>query len=268
MEKINKPYLAKNFFKTKRIKAVLGLLFISILTVACGYLLKFDFLLIFEKMSAAMARFVKLYLPPNFKNWKDLVDGIFVTLILAVSGGLIGSFFAYIAALLMSSKTRINPIIGGIVRFFSTFMRNVPSSIWAIILLMAFWFGEFLALLVISIGTFGFNARVFADTFEESNTDSIEALNAVGASRLQIIRQSIYPESLPAVISWTLYAIETNIRDSTVIGMLTGGGIGHWIGVYRNFRRFDELTAAVLVTVVFIILFNSLTDFIRGKLNE
>jgi phosphonate transport system permease protein len=89
-----------------------------------------------------------------------------------------------------------------ILRFIATFLRNVPSSIWAIILLMAFWFGEFLALLVMTIGTFGFMARVFSDMIDETNSNSIEALEATGASYWQIITQAVFPETLPVAISW------------------------------------------------------------------
>lgn len=261
-----KDLSGKDFFRNKRLLA-LGLIGFFILTAwLSSWLIDFDFILIFEKFSNAASRFVSLYLPPNFKNFSTLMEGVWVTFILAVASGIVGSLLAYIMALAMSSKTSRSVVIKNIVRFISTLVRNIPSTIWAIVLLISFWYGEFLAFLVMTLATFGFNARVFADVFDEASSKSIEALEAVGASRMQVIFQSVFPESWPSIVSWTLYAIETNIRDSVVVGMLAGGGIGHLIDMHRNFRRFDELTAAVILVVILVLAFDRLSVYIREKL--
>lgn len=256
----------QSFFKQKRIFVAVFLLVFMLVSYLAGKKIEFDFLLIFEKFNQALNRFVSLYLPPVFKNMGELLSGIWDTFILSIASSIVGSAFAYLAALVISTKTTSNKILSYLIRFITTLVRNIPTSIWAIILLLSFWFGEFLAFLVMAIGTFGFNARVFADVFDEANAHSIEALNAVGATRLQIIAQSVFPESWPSVVSWTLYAIETNMRDSVVIGMLAGGGIGHIIDMHRNFRRFSELTAAVILVVILVLLFDRLSVYIRERL--
>lgn len=256
----------KEFFVDRRRNSGFVLLAIIAATAFAGWLIQFNFPLIFQRFSAAIGRFFQLYMPANFTEMPYLIEGIWDTFVLSVSSATIGSILAYLAALSMSKKTSKGPAGRIVLRFIVTFIRNVPTSIWAIILLMAFWFGEFLALLVMTLGTFGFNARLFSDIIDESSSTSIEALNAVGASRWQIIMQSIIPDTLPAIISWSLYAIETNIRSATIIGMLAGGGIGHLIGIYRNFRRFDELTAAVLFIVVLVLIFDRLSQYVRKRL--
>ncbi|MDO5028220.1 MAG: ABC transporter permease subunit [Bacillota bacterium] len=261
-----KDQKAKDFFRNKRLISTAIIGFLILTAWLSSNLIDFDFLLIFEKFSKAASRFVSLYLPANFKNLADLLEGVWVTFILAVASGIVGSFFAYLTALSMSTKTSKNLLAKNLLRFLSTLIRNIPTTIWAIVLLISFWYGEFLAFLVMTLGTFGFNARVFADVFDEASSQSIEALNAVGANRFQVICQSVFPESWPSIISWTLYAIETNIRDSVVVGMLAGGGIGHLIDMHRNFRRFDQLTAAVILVVLLVLAFDKLSVFIREKL--
>lgn len=253
------------FLNRKRLKFFVIVLLILFVSIVSSDILEFDFWLIFEKFKAAASRFFELYLPPNVENLNKLLQELWVSFILAVSSGVVGSLFASIAALFMSKKTSKSKAVRGIVRFISTFIRNIPSTIWAIILLISFWYGEFLAFLVMALGAFGFNARVFSDIFDESDSDSIEALNSVGASNISIIFQSIIPNAWPSMISWTLYAIETNLRDSVVIGMLAGGGIGHLIDIYRNFRRFDELTSAVILIVITVLLFDRLSIYLREK---
>ncbi len=257
---------AGRFFTDKQTKRVIfGLVFIM-LTWMSAQLIGFELPLIFERFQPAMQRFVKLYFPPLFKESFKLIDAIWVTFLLAVASGTIGSFLAYFTALAMSRTTGKNKVLSILVRFVTTFIRNVPSSIWAIILLLAFWFGEFLAFLVMTLGSFGFTARIFADMIDETNPDSIEALESTGANFWQIVAQSIFPETLPITISWALYSIENNIRDATIVGILAGGGIGHLIGIYKNFRRFDELAAAVICIVVMVLLFDQVSMYIRKRI--
>lgn len=257
---------AKEFFVSKRRQMAIFLIALIGITYLTSRVLGFELGLIFREFTTAFDRFVSLYLPANFKNLTDLLEGLWETIVLSITSGIIGSILAYMAALLMSTKTAASRPLQFVVRFLSTFIRNVPSAVWALILLMAFWFGEFLACLVMTLGSFGFNARVFSETIDEVSSDTLEAMEAVGASRLQTIGQAVYPETFPAIISWTMYAIETNIRESTVIGMLAGGGIGAMVDIYRNFRQFDELMAGVILIVIVVIIFDRLSDYIRKEI--
>lgn len=237
-----------------------------LVAVVCMLLLDFDFINVIMNTPRAYNRFVSLYLPPSFLEVDKLIEAIWVTIVISVSAGTIGSILAFAAALGMSKQTGKIKVLKHVLRALATLIRNVPATIWAIILLMTFWYGEFLALLVMTLGTFGFNARLYSDMIDETNTSSIEALKASGANYWQVIAQSVIPETFPTTVSWTLYAIELNIRAATIIGMLAGGGIGHLIGIYKHFRRFDQLMGAVILVVVLIIVFDQLSMYIRKRI--
>ncbi|HBH11984.1 MAG TPA: phosphonate ABC transporter permease [Clostridiales bacterium] len=255
-----------DFFREKHMKSYIGLAAILVSSYFAASLIGFDLILIFTNFTKAVNRFLDLYIPPNFTEINNLIEAMWVTLLLCITAGTIGTFLAYVAALGMSKTTGKITFLRIILRALSTFLRNVPASIWAIVLLMAFWFGEFLALLVMTIGTFGFNARLFSDMIDETNKQSLEALDSVGANYWQIVFQGIIPETLPTSISWSLFSVETNIRSSTIIGMLAGGGIGHLIGIYRHFRKFDQLAAAVIFVVISILAFDQLSVQIRKRI--
>lgn len=264
---VNKNYKNPNsFLNKKRFNALLIVLFFTIITIITSNLIDFKFLDIFKKFSSAFSRFISLYLPPNFEETNILFSALWDTFLISVSAGILGSIISFFFALLMSSKTTNTVFFGNLVRVIATIIRNIPSSIWAIILLISFWYGEFLALAVMTMGVIGSNARIFSDIFDEASSNTIEAIKAVGASQSQIISQSVVPDAWPSLISWTLYAIETNIRESTVIGMLAGGGIGHIINLHKNFRRFDELMAAVILIVILDLLFDKLSVYMRERI--
>lgn len=262
-EKSKRP---QKFFESKRIYFAVVFVIIAILTYFASTIIGFDFFLIFKNMSQALNRFITLYLPPNFSEYPDLLDGIWMTIVLSITAGCIGTFLAYFSAIATSKATGKNKFLQVVLRFLATFIRNVPASIWAITLLMAFWYGEFLALLVMTLSTYAFIARIFSDMIDETNRDSIEALEATGASYWQVIAQAVFPETLPVTISWALYSVESNIRSATIIGMLAGGGIGYLIGIYKNFRHFDQLAAAVICIVVVILAFDQISMQIRKRI--
>ncbi|WP_252898960.1 hypothetical protein [Secundilactobacillus odoratitofui] len=69
--------------------------------------------------------------------------------------------------------------------------------------------------------TLGFLTRAFMETIEDFGTEKIQALQATGATYLQIIFQGLIPEIAIALMSWILYMIENNVRDATLVGLLT-----------------------------------------------
>lgn len=255
-----------NYFKSKRLKTTLILLFFTASLVIASEMIGFDWLLMLQNFTKAFQRFIVLYLPPDFSNFSMQLKELGSTILLSVSGAVTGMILAFFAALAISIKTGKIKSLKIPVRFIASLSRNIPEGVWAIILLLCFWFGEFLAYLVMCIISFGFLTRVFADAIDETNANAIEALEATGASYWQIVFHAIIPETLPALLSWSLYAIENNIRSATIVGMLAGGGIGFLIGNYKDFRQFPQLFSAVSLVVVTILFTDQCSTQIRKRI--
>lgn len=59
--------------------------------------------------------------------------------------------------------------------------------------------------------------------------------------------------------------IETNIRDATLIGLLTGTGIGFVFDVYYKSFRYD-IAGLVILSIVLVVIACELTsNFVRRK---
>jgi phosphonate transport system permease protein len=100
--------------------------------------------------------------------------------------------------------------------------------------------------------TFGMLTRTFIETIDEVSSDCVEALNASGATYMQTVFQGIVPSSLSEIITWVLFMIETNIRSSTLIGILTGTGIGYLFDLY--YKRLDYSSAGLVVLSIVILV--------------
>ena len=249
----------------KKVAAVVGVIeFIDYLSIA----LKFNWLDAIVNFPKGLIRFTELYLPPDVTELPEMLKEMWNTIVIAIAGAFVGMVLGFFGAISISKKTGRNKVLNVIIRFIASFTRNIPEGVWAIILLIAFWFGEFLAFIVICIISFGFLTRVYADSIDESSASSIEALEATGASFWQIVYCAIIPEVMPSLVSWGLYTAENNIRSSTIIGMLTGSGIGYLITMYKDFRKFQSLSVAIFLVVVVIIVFDQFTDYIRRRIIE
>ncbi|MEG0737267.1 MAG: phosphonate ABC transporter permease, partial [Longicatena sp.] len=81
-----------------------------------------------------------------------------------------------------------------------------------------------------------------------------------------IIVHGVIPETMPALISWSLYAAENNIRSATVVGMLAGGGIGWLMGVYKDFYQMKSLCTAIALIVLVVIITDQISTQVRKRL--
>lgn len=111
--------------------------------------------------------------------------------------------------------------------------------------------------------TFGMLTRAFIETIDEVSSSCIEALQASGAGFIQIVFQGIIPSSITGIVTWVLYMIETNIRSSTLIGMLTATGIGYLFDMYYKRLDFSSASLVVLLIIVMVIAIETFSNLIR-----
>ena len=87
----------------------------------------------------------------------------------------------------------------------------------------------------------------------------------MGAGRLTTISQVILPACLPGFLSWLLYSLEVNIRSSTLVGAVGGGGIGLIMMGYIKQFRYQSAMGVILLIAFLVILVDLLTNYLRKK---
>lgn len=107
-----------------------------------------------------------------------------------------------------------------------SFLRAIPELVSALFLVLAYGFGPIAGVLALAFHAAGFLGKFYAEDVENADPRPQEALIAVGANRLKILRFAILPQVLPQYIAYTLYVLDRNFRMATVIGLVGAGGIG------------------------------------------
>lgn len=192
-----------------------------------------------------------------------ILSKLLETALLSVSVTVFASIAAFFFSLLGTGITKTPAIVRSLVRMVAAFFRNVPDVVWAMLLMFSFGQNILTGFLALFFTTFGQLTRAFIETIDAVCGSSVEALKAAGANYLQCVFQAIIPSSLPGIVSWVLYMIETNIRSSTLIGMLTATGIGYLFDMYYKSIQFPSAGLIVLFVVVLVIGIERISNQIR-----
>ncbi len=203
---------------------------------------------------------------PDADSLEKLPDILFKlkdTVLISIASTTTASVFSIFLALTGSRTTRVNSIFTIIARGIASFFRNIPLVVWAMVLMLAFNQSQLTGFLALFLGSLGFLTRAFMESIDEVGNNAVEALKATGASEFHIIFQAVLPSSMPQLVSWLLYMIETNIRDATLVGFLTGTGIGFSFDVYYKAFNYHAASLVVIVTVIMVLVTERISNTVR-----
>ena len=193
----------------------------------------------------------------------EILQKLWETILMSVAATTSAAVFAIMLAMVGSRTTRINALFSVTARGLASVFRNIPLVAWAMILMLAFSQSQLTGYLALFFGSLGFLTRAFIETIDEASIHAVEALQATGASYSSIILQAVLPSSLPQMVSWLLFMIDTNIRDATLVGLLTGTGVGFSFDVYYKSFQFHEASLVVIMIVITIITIEMISNYIR-----
>ena len=203
---------------------------------------------------------------PDEKAWSrlpNILGKLAETTLVSVAVTVCAAVCAFFFSLLGTKITNSNPLIGKLVRIIAAFFRNVPDVVWAMLLLFSFGQNILTGFFALFFATFGMLTRTFIETIDEVSAACVEALQATGATNMQTVFQGIVPSSIPEIVSWVLYMIETNIRASTLIGVLTATGIGYLFDLYYKRMDYGSASLVVVSIVVMVIAIETISNQIR-----
>lgn len=193
------------------------------------------------------------------ENLPKVLERLWETIILSVLATTTAAVVALFFAMFGAQTTQFNRFFGFVVRFIASIFRNVPVVAWALVLVISFGHNVVTGYFALFFSTFGLLVRMFIETIDEASSDGVEALTATGSTYFQMVFKGVLPDTMPQMLSWVFYMIETNIRSATLVGLLTGTGIGYLFDLY--YKKLDYgmlgLITIMIIAVVFVIEFTS-----------
>lgn len=162
------------------------------------------------------------------------------------------------------AEIRVGNVIYIVSRTAMNVVRSIEPLIWAIVATIWVGLGPFAGSIALTLHTIAALGKLYSESIESIEPGPIEAINATGANRLQTIIYAVVPQILPPFISFTIYRWDINVRLSTIIGLVGGGGIGflliQWI---RQFQYENAGIAVWLITITVASL-----DYVSSSIRE
>lgn len=205
----------------------------------------------------------------NNKMWRhaDVAWALFETVLMAF----LGTFGAAMIALPLGFLAAKNFTPLGSLRFAARrvfdFLRGVDGLIWTIVLSRAFGPGPLtgsLAIMLTDTGTFG---KIFSEALENVDDKQIEGIASTGAKPMQRYRFGVIPQITPVLLSQVLYYLESNTRSATIIGAITGGGIGLLLTqAIITQKDWEEVSYYIILIILMVMAMDSFSGWLRRRL--
>jgi phosphonate transport system permease protein len=187
--------------------------------------------------------------PPDWTYIWELTGPLIETIHIATLGTMVTVLIAFPIAFLAARNTTFNAFTWFVGRLILVTSRSVNTVVWGLLFVAIFGPGPMAGIWAIAFRSIGFMGKLVAEAIEEIDEGVVEAIEATGASRLQVLFIGILPQVLPVIYGTSVYRWDINIRESTVLGFVGAGGIG--ILLYSSINQFLWQEVAVILIAVF-----------------
>jgi phosphonate transport system permease protein len=209
-------------------------------------------------------------LPYPSETARVVFEKMIVTVFLALMATTFAIFIAvplsFLGARNLMGGHRGTVIIYFLVRGFFNIVRSIEPLIWAIIFAVWVSIGPFAGVLALGMHSIAALGKLYSEQVESIDPGPIEAIRATGANALQTIVYAVVPQIVPPYLAFTIYRWDINVRMSTVIGMVGGGGIGFLLIQWVNLLRYKQAGVAVWAITVVVWVMDYVSGVVREKI--
>ena len=189
-------------------------------------------------------------------SFHTVVDLSIETLLMALLATTFGSLFAIPLSFFAARNIMGNSPLGRGVYYAFRTLFNITRSIEPLILVLiaGVWvgLGPFAGMLALALNNIPNLGKLFSESIEEIDTGPVDAVRATGANSMQTLVYAIAPQLVPRFLAFILYQWDINIRMSTVIGFVGGGGIGRQFQLWVSTNQYSAAGMATWAIVAMV----------------
>jgi phosphonate transport system permease protein len=207
--------------------------------------------------------FLGAFMQPDFvSRYDDIVAGLLESLTMTLTSTVVGVLLAIPVGL--GAARNISPLpIYFICRAIIAVSRTFQEIIIAILFVVMFGFGPLAGMITLAFATIGFMAKLLAEDIEDLDRRQVEAVRATGASWWQTMNHAVQPQVMPRLIGLSVYRLDINFRESSVIGIVGAGGIGATLNTSLSRYEYDTSAAILLIIIAIVLLCEYSSSHVR-----
>jgi len=219
------------------------------------------------------AKFIGRMFPPNIVQPDSLLKGLTESLEISLLASCLGILISLPIGL-FAARNLMPMWATWPARAIIALCRTFHPVIVAIVFVKAVGFGAMAGILALMVASIGFIGKLFAEAIEEISLKQVEAVRASGAPFMSVIAFGVMPQVFGRFVGFATYQLDSNLRNSTMVGIVGAGGIGGTL--FSAFQRFDyDFVCAILLCIIGMIMAGEiLAQWVRkvflerGKVDE
>ena len=221
-----------------------------------------------EQAYTTSAEFLRGFAPPDLQP--AFVRKTLMAALETLSMSALGTLLAVGAglALALPAAGRFGSVARGAVRLVLNVLRSIPELVWASMLLIAAGLGPFAGCLALAAHTSGVLGRLFADALENAEPLPEMSLRTNGAGAMAAFLYATLPQTLPQMLSYTLYRWENNIRAAAVLGVVGAGGLGQMLKYHLSLFQMPSAATVIVAMLLLVALVDALSFALRRVLTR
>lgn len=237
-----------------------------------AYLFYLMWLFDFERVFTSLPKvwvIVRLMLDwTDIANWDhaELWRSMLETVAMAYLGTMIAVVFAVPLGFLGARNVIPARVFRFCTRRLFDGLRGLDQLIWALVFVRAMGLGPIAGIMAIAVAETGVLAKLFAEAVENIDRRQVEGITSVGAGFVARLRFAVLPQVLPLLISQTLYSIESNSREATILGLVGAGGIGLRLSERIQINAWDQVAYIIVLILIAVAAIDTTSRYLRLRL--
>ena len=207
--------------------------------------------------------------------WSATIETIWMTIFSLVLVAILGVLLGLLLFETTGSTNFWARLVHGLTALFVNVFRSVPFIILIVLLLpltknlVGTIIGPKAALPSLIISAAPFYARMVELAFHEIDHGVIEAAEAMGATRWQIVYKVLLPESSPALVSGITVTGISLIGFTAMAGVIGAGGLGN-LAYLDGFQASNNTVTLVATIIILLVVFvcQTIGDFVVKRLDK
>jgi len=194
--------------------------------------------------------------------WRSMLE----TVAMAYLGTMLAVVFAVPLGFLGARNVIPERVFHFVTRRMFDGLRGLDQLIWALVFVRAMGLGPIAGIMAIAVAETGILAKLFAEAVENIDRRQVEGITSVGAGFIARLRFAVLPQVLPVMISQTLYSIESNSREATILGLVGAGGIGLRLSERIQINAWDQVAYVIVLILISVALIDTTSRYLRLRL--
>jgi len=197
---------------------------------------------------------------------EKMLETVFLALMATSFAFIVAAPLSFLAARNLMWKGPVRKGLYLSVRILFNILRSVEPLVLAILFAVWVGIGPFAGVLALGVHSIATLGKLFSEQIEAIDPGPAEAIAATGATPLQVAWFAVAPQVASPFLALTFYRWDINVRMSTIIGFVGGGGIGFLLQQWINLLKYKQAGTALLAIALAVITLDLASAWIRQYL--